>query len=83
MEFDDDIPQLTMDSRNWSTWREKAKKVIKEAGLYSYLNSTMLEPDRQLEATAKLILTIGLSDSIFRSMLYFETTHNYYKYLTN
>ena len=83
MEFDDDIPQLAMDSRNWSTWCEKAKKVIKEAGLYSYLNSTILEPDRQLEAMAKLILTIGLPDSIFRSTLYFETTHNYYKYLTN
>ena len=61
----------------------KSKKIIKEAGLYSYLDGTISEPDRQLEAMAKLILTIGLPDSIFGSMLYLETTHDYYKYLTN
>ena len=83
MEFDDDIPQLAMDGQNWSTWHEKVEKVIKEAGLHSYLDGTILEPDRQLKAMAKLILTIGLPDSIFRSMLYLETTHDYYKYLTN
>ena len=83
MEFDDDIPQLAMDGRNWSTWREKDKKVIKEAGLYSYLNGTVSEPNRQLEATAKLILASGIPDSIFGSLLYLETAHDYYKYLTN
>ena len=61
----------------------KSKKIIKEAGLHSYLDGTISEPDRQLEAMAKLILTIGLPDSIFGSMLYLETTHDYYKYLTN
>ena len=83
MEFDDDIPQLTMDSRNWSTWHEKVKNVIKEAGLHSYLDSTVLEPNRQLEATAKLILASGIPDSIFRSLPYLETAHDSYKYLTN
>ena len=57
--------------------------VINKAGLYSYVDGTISEPDRQLEAMAKLILTIGLPDSIFGSMLYLETAHNYYKYLTN
>ena len=64
MEFDDDIPQLAMDGRNWSTWREKVETVIKSAGLYSYLNGTVSEPNRQLEATAKLILASGIPDSI-------------------
>jgi hypothetical protein len=32
---------------------------------------------------AKLILTIGLPDSIFGSMLHLTTAHDYYKYLTN
>ena len=83
MEFDNDIPQLATDGRNWSTWREKVENVIKEAGLHSYLDSTVLEPNRQLEATAKLILASGILDSIFESLLYLETTHDYYKYLTN
>ena len=83
MEFDDDIPQLAMDSRNWSTWHENVETVIKSAGLHSYLDGTILEPNRQLKAMAKLILTIGLPDSNFRSMLYLETAHDYYKYLTN
>ena len=83
MEFDDDIPQLAMDGQNWSTWREKVKTVIKVAGLYSYLDGTVSEPNRQLEATAKLILASGIPDSIFGSMLYLETAHDYYKYLTN
>ena len=77
MEFDNDIPQLAMDGRNWSTWCKKVEKIIKEAGLHSYLDGTILEPDRQLEAMATLILTIGLLDSIFGSMLYLETAHNY------
>ena len=76
MEFDDDIPQLTTDGQNWSTWCKKVEKVIKSAGLYSYLDGTVSEPDRQLEAMAKLILTMGLPDSIFGSMLYLETTTN-------
>ena len=83
MEFGNDIPQLAVDGRNWSTWCEKVEKVIKSAGLYSYLNSTVLEPNRQLEATAKLILASGIPDSIFGSLLYLETTHDCYKYLTN
>ena len=83
MEFDNDIPQLAMDGQNWSTWCEKVEKVIKEAGLQSYLDGTILDPDRQLKAMAKLILTIGLPDSIFGSMLYLKTAHDYYKYLTN
>ena len=81
MELDDDIPQPATDGRNWSIWHEKVEKVIKEVGLYSYLDSTISEPNRQLEAMAKLILTIGLPDSLFGSMLYLETTHDYYKYL--
>jgi hypothetical protein len=83
MEFDDDIPQLATDGRNWSIWREKVEIVIEEAGLHSYLDGTVSEPDRQLEAMAKLILTIGLPDSIFGSMLHLTTAHDYYKYLTN
>ena len=83
MEFDEDVPQLETDSRNWSTWHKSVKTVIQEAGLYSYLNSTVSEPNRQLEATAKLILASGIPDSIFGSLLYLETTHDYYKYLTN
>ena len=83
MEFDEDVPQLKMDGRNWSAWHESVTMVINKAGLYSYVDGTVSEPDRQLEAMAKLILTIGLPDSIFRSMLYLKTAHNYYKYLTN
>ena len=83
MEFDDDIPQLATDGQNWSTWREKVENVINKAGLYSYVDGTISEPDRQLEAMGKLILTIGLPDSIFGSMLYLETAHDYHKYLTN
>ena len=82
MEFDDDIPQLKMDSRNWSTWHEKVENVIKSAGLHSYLDSTISEPDRQLEAMAKFFLTIGLPDLIFGSMLHLVTAHDCYKYLT-
>ena len=83
MEFDEDVPQLEMDSRNWSAWHESVTTVINKAGLYSYVDGTVSEPDRQLEAMAKLILTIGLPDSIFGSMLYLENAHDYYKYLTN
>jgi hypothetical protein len=83
MEFDDDIPQLATDGRNWSIWHEKVEIVIEEAGLHSYLDGTVLEPDRQLEAMAKFILTIGLPDLIFGSMLHLTTAHDYYKYLTN
>ena len=83
MEFDEDVPQLETDGRNWSAWHESVTMVINKAGLYSYVNGTVSEPDRQLKAMAKLILTIGLPDSIFRSMLYLETAHDYYKYLTN
>ena len=83
MEFDDDIPQLATDGQNWSTWHEKVENVIKEADLHSYLDSTVSEPNRQLEATAKLILASGIPDSIFGSLLYLETAHDYYKYLTN
>ena len=83
MEFNNNIPQLATDSRNWSTWHENVEMVIKSAGLYSYLDGTVSEPNRQLEATAKLILASGIPDSIFRSLLYLETTHDYYKYLTN
>ena len=79
MEFDNNIPQLTTDGRNWSTWRKKVENVIKEAGLHSYLDGTVLEPNRQLEATAKLILASGILDSIFGSLLYLETAHDYYK----
>ena len=82
MEFDEDVPQLKTDGRNWSTWHKSVKMVINKAGLHSYLDSTVSEPDRQLEAMAKLILTIGLPDSIFGSMLYLTTAHDYYKYLT-
>ena len=57
--------------------------VINNAGLYSYVDGRVSEPDRQLEAMAKLILTIDLPDSIFGSMLYLETAHDYYKYLAN
>ena len=57
--------------------------VINKAGLHSYPNGTVSEPNRQLEAMGKLILTIGLPDSIFGSMLYLKTAHDYYKYLTN
>ena len=83
MEFDDDIPQLAMNGQNWSTWHKKVENVIKEADLHSYLDSTVSEPNRQLEATAKLILASGIPDSIFGSLLYLETAHDYYKYLTN
>ena len=83
MEFDEDVPQLEMDGRNWSAWDESVITVINKAGLYSYVDGTISEPDRQLEAMAILILTIGLPDSIFGSMLYLETAHDYYKYLTN
>jgi hypothetical protein len=83
MEFDNDIPQLTMDGRNWSTWCEKVKMVIKEAGLLSYLNGIVLDPDRQLEAMEKSILTIGLPDLILGSMLHLTTAHDHYKHLTN
>ena len=83
MEFDEDVPQLETDGRNWSAWHESVTTVINKAGLYSYVDGTVSEPDRQLEAMAKLILTIGLPDSIFGSMLYLETAHDYYKYLTN
>ena len=83
MEFDDDIPQLATDGQNWSTWHESVKMVINKAGLYSYLDSTISEPDRQLEAMAKFFLTIGLPDLIFGSMLHLATTHDCYKYLKN
>jgi hypothetical protein len=83
MEFDDDIPHLATDGRNWSTWREKVEIVIEKAGLHSYLDGTVSEPDRQLEAMAKFILTIGLPDLIFGSMLHLTTTQDCYKYLTN
>jgi hypothetical protein len=83
MEFNDDIPQLAMDSQNWSTWHEKVEIVIEEAGLHSYLDNTVLEPDKQLEAMAKLILTIGLPDLIFGSMLHLTMAHDFYKHLTN
>ena len=83
MEFDDDIPQLATDGRNWSTWCKSVENVIKSAGLYSYFDGTVSEPNRQLEATAKLILASGIPDSIFGSLLYLETAHDYYKYLTN
>ena len=56
--------------------------VINKAGLHSYLDSTVSEPDRQLEAMAKFFLTIGLPDLIFGSMLHLATAHDYYKYLT-
>ena len=77
MEFNEDVPQLETDGWNWSAWHESVTKVIKEAGLYSYVDGTVSEPDRQLEAMAKLILTIGLPDSIFGSMLYLETAHDF------
>ena len=83
MEFNDNIPQLATDGRNWSTWCENVEMVIKSAGLYSYLDGTVSEPNRQLKATAKLILTSGILDSIFGSLLHLEIAHNYYKYLTN
>ena len=83
MEFNDNIPQLATDGQNWSTWCKKVENVIKSAGLYSYLDGIVLEPNRQLEATAKLILASGIPDSIFGSLLYLETAHDYYKYLTN
>ena len=82
MEFNDDVPQLAMDGRNWSAWHKSVTTVINKAGLYSYVDGTVSEPDRQLEAMAKLILTIGIPDSIFGSLLHLETAHNYYKYLT-
>ena len=53
------------------------------AGLQLYLNSTVLEPNWQLEAAAKFILSSGLPDSMFGSLLHLETTHDYYKHLTN
>ena len=77
------IPTLETDGRNWSTWCESVKSVMKRAGLQSYLDGTVLEPNRQLEATAKFILTSGIPDSIFRSLLHLKTAHNYYKRLTN
>ena len=83
MESDEVVPQLETDGRNWSAWHKSVTTVINKAGLYSYVDGTVSEPDRQLEAMAKLILTIGLPDSIFGSMLYLETARNYYKYLTN
>jgi hypothetical protein len=57
--------------------------VVNTAGLHSYLDGTVSEPNRQLEAMAKLILTIGLPDPIFGSMLHLTMAHDYYKYLTN
>ena len=83
MEFDEDVPQLKTDGRNWSAWHESVTMVINKAGLYSYLNGTVSEPNRQLEATAKLILASGIPVSIFGSLLYLETAHDYCKYLTN
>ena len=83
MEFDEDVPQLEMDGRNWSAWHESVTMVINKAGLYSYVDGTVLEPDRQLEAMAKFFLTIGLPDIIFGSMLHLTTTHDCYKYLKN
>jgi hypothetical protein len=83
MEFNDDIPQLATDGQNWSIWREKVETVIKEAGLHFYLDGTVSEPDSQLEEMTKFILTIGLPDLIFGSMLHLATAHDYYKYLTN
>ena len=79
MEFNEDVPQLETDSQNWSAWYESATMVINKAGLYSYVDGTVSEPNRQLEAMGKLILTIGLPDSIFRSMFYLKTAHDYYK----
>ena len=83
MEFDEDVPQLETDGRNWSAWHESVTTVINKAGLYSYVDGTVSEPDRQLEAMAKFFLTIGLPDIIFGSMLHLTTTHNCYKYLKN
>ena len=76
------IPTLEMDGRNWSTWCESVESVIKTAGLQSYLDGTVSEPNRQLEAAAKFILVSGIPDSMFGSLLHLETAH-YYKHLTN
>ena len=83
MEFNEDVPQLETDGRNWSAWHKSVTTVINKAGLYSYVDGTVSEPDRQLEAMAKFFLTIGLPDIIFGSMLHLVTTHDCYKYLKN
>ena len=83
LEDEENIPVLETDGWNWSTWHESVKTVIKTAGLQSYLNGTISEPNRQLKATAKFILITGIPDLILGSLLHLTTAHDYYKYLTN
>jgi hypothetical protein len=45
MEFDDEIPQPPTDARSWSTWHEGVKTAIHNAGLRSYLDGTVSEPN--------------------------------------
>ena len=82
---DEDIYISTLETvgRNWSTWCESVKSVIKRAGLQSYLDGTVSEPNRQLEATAKFILITGIPDLILGSLPHLTTAHDYYKHLTN
>ena len=85
MEFDEDVyhnSKRTVETGLHGT-KVSQRSSTKLVYISMYVDSTVLEPDRQLEAMGKLILTIGLPDFIFRSMLYLKTAHNYYKYLTN
>ena len=77
------IPALETDGQNWSTWRESVESVMKRAGLQSYLDGTVSEPNKQLKATTKFILITGIPDLILGSLLHLETAHDYYKHLTN
>ncbi|KIJ09086.1 hypothetical protein PAXINDRAFT_17815 [Paxillus involutus ATCC 200175] len=79
-----EFPALTVDGRNWSTWRENLERTLNGFRIGKYLNETTPNPyDARAHALAKRIFALTIHPSLLARIRHLKSVHEGFKTLQN